>query len=132
MSENTEPLCDRISRIAEELEYSASDLRGLPGVSRLRATLPAAVAALRNIADQVLEQGVELDELRAFVGDAKVEWASGVPGFFFTTPFSTEDDMRRHVRKVCERGGNAVLKRRVVGEWQVAEHQPADDAGDPT
>lgn len=65
MSENTELLCDRIGRIAEELEYSAGDLRGLPGVSLLRAALPDAVAALRHIADLVLEQGVELDELRA-------------------------------------------------------------------
>jgi len=60
----SEPLCDRISRIADQLENSAGDLRGLAGVSRLRATLPEAVVALRNIADRVLDQGVELGDLR--------------------------------------------------------------------
>lgn len=82
MNENTEPLCDRNSRIAEELENSAGDLRGMPGVSRLRAVLPDAVAALRHIADLVLEQGVELDELRterSALGGAEHQWRIVTP-----------------------------------------------------
>lgn len=87
VSENTEPLCDRISRIAEELENSAGDLRGMPGVSRLRAALPDAVAAaaLCHIADLVLEQGVELDELRAERDEfrrQRNEWVSDMHAAF--------------------------------------------------
>jgi hypothetical protein len=65
VSTTPDPPRDRISRVAEQLEASAGDLRGLSGVSRLRAALPDAVATLRHIADQVLEQSVELDDLRA-------------------------------------------------------------------
>lgn len=99
MSENTEPLCDRISRVAEELEYSAGDLRGLPGVSRLRAVLPDAVAALRHIADLVLEQGVELDGLRTereMLGTGEVQQRIVTPGGLIYPPSERDLANRGH------------------------------------
>lgn len=102
---------------------------------QMRIVLAAALTLRNEQVEQPLRERAEaaereLAELRELLGDAKTEWASDAPGFFFTTPFSTEDDMRRHVREVCEKGAQAVLKRRVVGDWQVAEQQPAGDAGD--
>lgn len=99
MSESTEPLCDRISHIAEELEYSAGDLRGMPGVSRLRAALPDAVAALRHIADLVLEQGVELDELRTereLLGAGEVQQHIVTPGGLIYPPSERDLALRDH------------------------------------
>lgn len=99
MSENAEPLCDRIGRVAEELENAAGDLRGVPGVSRLRAALPAAVAALRHIADQVLEQGVELDDLRAereLLGAGEVQQRIVTPGGLIYPPSERDLANRDH------------------------------------
>lgn len=99
MSENTEPLCDRISRIAGDLENAAGDLRGLPGVSRLRAVLPDAVSALRHIADLVLEQGVELDELRAerdLLGAGEIQQRIVTPDGLIYPPSERDLALRDH------------------------------------
>lgn len=85
-----------------------------------------------RIASRAGEYRKELAEVRDLLGNAKFEWASDSPGFFFTTPFSTEDSMRGHVREVRERGGDVVLKQRLVGEWKVSERQPESDVGDPS
>lgn len=61
------PPCERISYIADQLEASITDLRGLPGVSRARVVLAASVASLRELADEVLELEVEQPERDADV-----------------------------------------------------------------
>lgn len=66
------PLCDRISYVADQLEASITGLRGLVGVSRTRVVLAASVVTLREVADLVLDQGVELDDLRQQLQSATV------------------------------------------------------------
>lgn len=125
MSENTEPLCDRISRIAEELENTAGDLRGVPGVSRLRAVLPDAVAALRHIADLALEQGVELEELRTereLLGAGEVQQRIVTPGGLIYPPSERDLANRGHWLP-----GVRLEKRMVYGTpWIDADLQQAE------
>lgn len=133
MNENTEPLCDRISRIAGDLENAADDLRGLSGVSHLRTALPNAVAALRHIAELVLEQGVELDELRAehtALGRAEHQWRIVTPNG--PTYSFTQRDLDDHANWLP---GVRLEQRTVYGTpWEPADPQqtkPTDQhAGD--
>lgn len=71
----------------------------------------------------------ELERLREFVGDAKVEWASDAPGFFIGPPLLGEINARHLVSEINAGGGAAVLKQRLVGEWKAAEQQPECHAG---
>lgn len=98
--------------------------------TQMRLVLAAALTLRNEQVEQPLRERAEKAEaelaaLRDLIGDARTEWASDAPGFFFTMPFTTEDGMRSHVAEVRDKGGNAVLKQRLVGEWRTAEREEA-------
>lgn len=105
---------EAVEAIAAERDEYVEEL------ARLREQLQSATVLPERWRDVLAERDAarrELAEVRELVGNPRYQWASSAPGFFFGPPLLDEAHVRRLVSEINAGGGQAVLKRRLVGDW---------------